>query len=38
MVTDCVPPQQEVDVIFQRILLEIGRQFEAQDDGGCTLL
>ncbi len=29
---------QEVDVIFQRILSEIRRQFGAQDDGGCTLL
>ncbi len=31
-------PPQEVDVIFQRILSEIERQFGTQDDWGCTLL
>lgn len=29
---------QEVDVIFQRILQEIEKQFGTQDDSGCVVL
>ena len=29
---------QDVDVVFQKILQEIEKQFGAQDENGCTLL